>query len=354
MPAIKLLNIFALSTLAILLCTFAPSQTLAATIQPNHLAKRFADHHAIAHKKRGTKRCKPRSSSIPLSSTPAPKPTSTPPKENIVQGTSSLKKDPSPSSSSSPATPTKTPTGHGKLGVAWAMGNDKRFNLITQYGNVVIAHMWSADVADVVKNSGIPFSIMLWSDDQSKVNAFVGKAKPGYAKYAYGFNEVNEPSQANMGVDQAVSAWYKYLKPLAGQGYTLGGPVTTSAPNGFDWMTEFFQKCGGDCGVSEVPVHYYDTTSKGFQTYINKWAGFNLPMRVTEYACQNFNGGAQPSVDQIRAFYTESMAFLEADSRVLSHAPFGYMDDMNNVNPNDKLFNGDQLSSLGTLLARGY
>lgn len=191
MPAIKLLNLFALSTFAILLCTLAPSQTLALAVQPNHLARQLPNHHGIAKKKRGTKRCKPRSSSLPLSSTPAPKPTSIPPKDNVVKSTSSPKNDPSLSSTSSSQTPatTSTPTGSGKLGIAWALGNDKRFNDITKYGRVKIVHFWDSTVSDLVRNSGIPASIMLWDDAQDKIDNFVKNAKPGYAKYAYGFNE---------------------------------------------------------------------------------------------------------------------------------------------------------------------
>jgi len=189
MPAIKLLNLFALSTFAILLCTLAPSQTLALAVQPNHLARQLPNHHGIAKKKRGTKRCKSRSSSLPLSSTPAPKPTSTPPKDNTIESTSSPKNNPSLSSTSSPPNPTKTPTGSGKLGIAWALGDDKRLDDITKYGRAVIIHLWDSTVSDLVKNSGIPVSIMLWNNAQDKIDRFVKNAKPGYAKYAYGFNE---------------------------------------------------------------------------------------------------------------------------------------------------------------------
>lgn len=52
-------------------------------------------------------------------------------------------------------------------------------------------------------------------------------------------------------------------------------------------MTKFFGMCGDDdCGVVEVPVHYYDVKFEDFKAYLNKWAGFGKPMRVTEFACQ--------------------------------------------------------------------
>ena len=192
MPAIKLLNIFALSTFAILLCSLAPSQSLAASIQPNHLARQLPNHHGIA-KKRGTKRCKSRSSSVPLSSTPAPKPTSTPPNVDTVKSTNPPKNSPSPSSTSpaSVATksPTSTPSGSGKLAIAWAMGNDKRIALLSASPRVKMFHLWDAQVPSAVKDTGIPYSIMLWSNAQDRVNSFQQVAKKGYASYVFGFNE---------------------------------------------------------------------------------------------------------------------------------------------------------------------
>lgn len=90
-----------------------------------------------------------------------------------------------------------------------------------------------------------------------------------------------------MNVPDAVSAWFQYLRPLKDQGYVLGSPSTTSAPNGFEWMTQFFQQCGSDCGIDEVLLHWYDMKFEDFQTYVEKWVdGFKKPVRITEFACQ--------------------------------------------------------------------
>jgi len=185
MPAIKLLNIFALSTFAILLCSLAPSHTLAVSVQSNHLARQLANHHGVAKKKRATTRCKPRSSSL----SPVPESTSTPPKD-----TNTPKPDPSPSSTSSPASietkpPTNTPTGPGKLAIAWAMGNDKRIALLAASKRVKMFHLWTAQIPDAVKATGIPVSIMLWGTSQDKIDNFIKFATPGYASHAFGFNE---------------------------------------------------------------------------------------------------------------------------------------------------------------------
>jgi len=355
----KLLNIFALSTLALLLCSFAPSSSLAVSIHANHLARHVPNHHGLARKKkRGTGRCKPRSS------TSTPQPTSSPanynnndPNPYTPPPSSSLSTSSSTSSSPNTVqtnTPTNSPSGPGKLGIAWAMGNDGRISIIAASKRVKIFHLWAAEIPDAVKATGIPVSIMLWGTSQDRIDSFVQFAKPGYASHAFGFNEVNEPGQANLDTDTAVSAWYTYIRGLANQGYTLGSPVTSSNPNGFPWMTEFFQKCGDDCHVDEVMVHWYDVKFVDFQAYIDKWAGFGKPLRVTEFACQNFNGGDQPSMDDVWAFTEQAINYLEGDGRILSYAPFGFMDDMYNVANTNKLFSDDGgISNLGWAYLNG-
>jgi len=185
MPAINLLNILALSTLATLLCTFAPSQTLALSIQPDHLARQLPNHHGIAKKKRGSKRCKPR----PSSSTPQPTNTPNtpnPPKGDVVKPSSSSTQPPK---SVETKTPTTATNGKKWLGLAWALGNDPRLSLVTASKNLGMIHLWSAEVPSSVKASGIPTSIMLWGSGQDKIDQFVKHAQDGYARLIFGFNE---------------------------------------------------------------------------------------------------------------------------------------------------------------------
>ncbi|KAF9649636.1 hypothetical protein BDM02DRAFT_3094347 [Thelephora ganbajun] len=217
-------------------------------------------------------------------------------------------------------------------------------------------HLWDSEIPQAVKDTGIPVSIMLWSTDQYKIDRFLQFAQPGYASHAAGYNEVNQVGQGQTSPDRAVQVWYQCLRPLVEKGYTLMGPVTTSAPDGYDWMVQFFNQCGGDCHVDEVPIHWYDVRFEDFQVYINKWAGFGKPLRVTEFACQNFNGGNQPSMDQIWQFTGQAINYLESDNRILSYAPFGFMDDMYNVTPDDRLFAFQSygLSDLGWNYVKGH
>jgi len=236
------------------------------------------------------------------------------------------------------------------------MDNDPRIEILLKAPRVKMFHLWTPDIPSILQQSGFPTSIMLWGNAQNLIDDFVQKAQPGYATHANGFNEVNEPTQANMAVSDAVSAWQQYLQPLSSQGYVLGSPCTTSAPDGMDWMTQFFSQCSG-CTVDEVLIHWYDVHFSDFQTYVENWYNaFKKPVRVTEFACQNFNGGDQPSSDDIWSFTTQAIEWLESYDPCLTYAPFGFMDSLYNVNPADGLFiPGDQttLSSLGWLYVNG-
>ena len=58
-------------------------------------------------------------------------------------------------------------------------------------------------------------------------------------------------------------------------------------------------------------------------------------------------------MDDIWAFTTQAINWLESYDNVHSYAPFGFMDDLYNVNPNDGLFSGNTLSALGWKYVQG-
>ena len=307
MSTTKLANIFALSTLAILLCSFAPSQTLAVAVQANHLARQVPNHHGIARKKRSKRdgQCKPRSStSSPAdqpTSTPADQPTSTP------QSSPSPNNSPSPSSTQPPntvATNTPSTSSGTKFCVAWAMYDDSRLKDIIAPGNVFQILLWDSNPSDLVKSSGIPVSIMLWDDASDKVAAFQQAIANGGIADIRGFNEyvasiyflshelirfyrVNEPTQANMDVGRAIQAWRQYVEPHHGQGFTITSPCTTSAPDGYTWMQQFYSECQDCFGVMDYQgAHWYDIHEADLEAYIEKWSQFGLPIALSEFACQ--------------------------------------------------------------------
>lgn len=71
-----------------------------------------------------------------------------------------------------------------------------------------------------------------------------------------GFNEPERPDQANMKVDEAISAW----PLLLATGLRLGAPAPSDG--GLGWLYEFMDKAkAANLRVDFVPVHYYRAVS---------------------------------------------------------------------------------------------
>jgi hypothetical protein len=97
-------------------------------------------------------------------------------------------------------------------------------------------------------------------------------------------------------------------------------------------------KSCNDCQFDYVAVHWYDVTFEAFQTYLELWHNtFNLPIMVTEFADQNFNGGAQATSDEVWAFWSQAIKYMEAQPWIISYFGFGVMHDMQGVNTLNQL-----------------
>jgi len=230
------------------------------------------------------------------------------------------------------------------------MGPDKRLSLLKPAGGKQrFLYTWAPTFPSLAKELGFTPVPQLWGDRQ--VDSFVKNVVKGYATHVMGMNEPNQSGQSDMSPEHGAYLWKTYIQPLKSQGYTLVSPATTSAPNGLTWVQNMLKACDGGCTFDIVAIHWYDTTFEKFQTYVELWHNtFQKPIWVTEFACQNFNGGAQPSNDQIWSFYSQATAWLESTSYVESYMPFGFMDDMSNVNPADSLFSSNGLSDLGWMV----
>jgi len=344
----KLINLFALSSLAILVCSLGatPASALSTGLQMAHHVKR--DHGAIAAKKRkrqsNSTRCRARTTTTSSSPTAAatiaaadaPPPTSA--KASSSKAAAAPAATPDSSSSSSSSNSFSNP-GSGKVGLGWPNGDSDLGNFIT--GATKFVYTWSESCPDNAKQFGLQCMPMLWNGDQDKIDAFNSATSvKGYASIAIGFNEVNEAGQANMQPQDAVNVWLANIEPLKDQGYTLLSPSTSSNPDGLPWMQSFFSICNGRCTVHGMTLHYYDITAQGFIDYINLWhTTFNLPVWITEFACENFNGGAQCDQDQVNDFYSTSIDFMESSDFVIAYFPFGFMTQMQGVNTLDQLMN---------------
>lgn len=346
MAVTKLLNLLAISCLAII-ASLGPAPVSALSVDTTHHARHNLHHAVAAKKKRATssKRCKARSTA-PASTHAAEATTKAPapaPKPTTSKAAAPAPK-PSPQSSGGGSS---NSGGGGKVGIAWPLGNDPSIKNF-KTGKVDKYYTWSPWCVDFANQVGMNCCPMLWGDKQ--IGDFTKLVKPGYAHCALGPNEPNQSGQSNMSPQHGADLWQKYLNPLKDQGYYLVSPACTNAPSGKEWIKGFLDSCDG-CHVDAIALHWYGTDPQNFIDYVTDMHNtFNKPIWVTEFACQNFAGGAQCSWDQVFSFMRKVTGFMDSASFVQEYFAFGAMHDMFNVNPANQLLAGNGLpTDLGRL-----
>jgi hypothetical protein len=177
----------------------------------------------------------------------------------------------------------------------------------------------------------------------------VNLVKPGYANIALGFNEPDLAGQSNIDPGYGATLWKQYLEPLKNDGYTLGSPAVTSGASGKVWLQNFLNDCSG-CTIDFITIHWYGIVASEFISYVEDFhTTFNKPIWVTEYACQNFAGGAQADEAQVQTFYSTVQAWMDSTDYVEKYFAFGIMHDMQGVNTLDQL-----MAASGLPTALGY
>ncbi|KAG5648664.1 hypothetical protein DXG03_000010 [Asterophora parasitica] len=361
MAVTKLLNLLAVSSLAILACSYGATPVSALTVDTHQIRRSPLNGHgaiAAAKKKRAStgKRCRPRpttSANVPPQSPPVAKPTTTavattsppppPPPQPAPTSTKAPPPAPSPPAPSAPSNngPTNgggnngSNGGPGKVGIAWPINDDKALaNFKTS--KVSPIYTWSPWIPTKAKELGFEPVPMLWGEKQAA--EFKRLVVKGYANTVLGFNEPNQQGQSDMSPQRGAQLWKEYIQPLKAQGYSLISPACTNAPSGKQWLKDFFKACDG-CTFDGVALHFYGTDPQVFIDYITDFHNtFNLPIWPTEFACQNFSGsGAQCSRDQVFGFMSKVKNFMDNTSWVAHYFAFGAMYDMNDVNPLNQL-----------------
>ncbi|KAI0939468.1 hypothetical protein AcW1_004498 [Taiwanofungus camphoratus] len=350
MAANKLINLIAISSLAILACTFAPAQVNALSTGYHHVNHHVA-HEGIAkrskRKRQQSQRCKQRpssSSAAPTSTswTPPPSPTTT-----WVPTTSAAPPAPAPppppSSSWSPI-PSPSPSssggsGSGKVGIAWNNGDESWLaNFKTPATRFV--YTWSEYKPSNADSLGFEFWPMLWGP--SHVDSFNQLVVAGYGTTILGFNEPEISGQSNIDPQTAASLWQQNIQPKKQLGYNLISPAVTSDAAGIPWLQQFFQACQG-CTFDGVAMHWYGTDPNAFMSYVENFhTTFNLPVHITEFADQNFSGsGGQADMDDIWNFYGTINPWLDSQPYVASYFQFGALTNLDGVNSLNGLMNQD-------------
>ncbi|KAF9469066.1 glycosyl hydrolase catalytic core-domain-containing protein [Collybia nuda] len=332
MAPTKLLNLIAYSSLAILACSFGATPVNAVSVDTSHFVRHAGrGHAAVAKKKRGAsgKRCKPRPTSS-LGQVTSANPTPSPPVSTKVtpppQPTTVSTKAPAPSPPPSNPPPSSG-GGNGKVGIAWALGEDPALKNF-KTNKVSPIYTWSPWIPQKAKSLGFDPIPMLWSEKQ--LADFKRLVVKGYASTVLGFNEPNQKGQADMTPQHAADVWRQNINPLKDQGYRLISPAVTSAPSGKQWMKDFFTACNG-CHFDGLALHWYGNSPQEFIKYITDFHNtFGLPIWVTEFACQCTR-------DEVFTFMKTVKDFMNNTSWVAHYFAFGVMHDMVGVNPANQL-----------------
>ncbi|KAG6832965.1 hypothetical protein H0H92_004849 [Tricholoma furcatifolium] len=351
MAVAKLLNLFALSSIAILAFSYGATPVNALSIDSHNLAARSSSHAVLAKKKRSTnsKRCKARPApSSSSSSSSVAKPTSTsskPAATSSTKKTSTAAAAATQAASSSSSGSSSTPGGPGKVGIGWPQ-DDNTALAYFKTDKVSPIYTWSPYYPDVAKQMGFTPCAMLWG--QKQVTDFANLAVEGYATCAMGFNEPNQQGQSNMDYQTGANLWKEYIQPLKEKGYALISPAPTNDASGTTWLENFFGACTG-CTFDALAIHYYGTDPQDMISYLEGLhSQFGLPIWVTEYACENFSGGAQCTMDEVWTFMETTQAWMDATDYIQHYFFFGAMYDMGNVNPDNQLLGSNgQPTDLG-------
>ncbi|KAF7331940.1 Glyco-hydro-cc domain-containing protein [Mycena kentingensis (nom. inval.)] len=323
------LNLISIGLLAVL-STSLPTTT-AVSLHSGHVVR---SHHGISgvHKRAtNAKRCKPRASSTLSSSKAASTKAAATTTEKVAAQTTKAPSKPSKSVSFNNVNL------RGKACLAWPNSD---YNKLSPWkgSSVGLIYGWSPDKIPGADELGMTFAPMLWGWKQAE--EFKAKVVEGYATVALGCNEPNEEGQSNMDAWSGIALWRQYMIPLLDKGYTLVSPAMSSRPNGKEWMETFMTNCGDDCGVSAIAIHYYGTDIEEFKTYVEYWYNkYNLPVLITEYADQDFNGGPQASLDEIWAFMVAATSWINSKDWIKAHCWFGAMVGMSNVNVLNTMMN---------------
>jgi hypothetical protein len=190
---------------------------------------------------------------------------------------------------------------------------------------------------------------MLWGkkdlgeDCQAQKRCWWEIKKGGHYKTVMGFNEPNQAGQSDISVSEAVSLWKRWIEPLATGKNAMRtvSPATTSAPSGLKWMKEFVKECHG-CHIHVIALHWYDVNAESFIKYVKSFhAAFpNKPLWITEFACQNMNGGPQCSQEKAHQFMKTVTAFMDSAPYVERYFAFGLSNNhMAGVNKVNQLMN---------------
>ncbi|RPD61757.1 glycoside hydrolase [Lentinus tigrinus ALCF2SS1-7] len=212
-----------------------------------------------------------------------------------------------------------------KAGLPWILISHLDINQFLTTGSKVDWY-YTYSTTPVSTSSPVEFVPMLPGQQQvadwdSSINSTIQNLG---VTHVLGFNEPNEQGGANLDPVTAAVLWKQHIQPLKAQGVLLGSPAPSDRPNGLQWLKDFMQFCNG-CTVDFIAMHEYTTSTSSFtasvEQYHNAFPG--KPIWVTEWACEDFNGGTAVTEAEASSFMKTTQAFLDSASYVERYAWFG-------------------------------
>jgi len=270
-----------------------------------------------------------------------------PPSTSLPASTSNTPAAPVPTTSQAPSPPSTPSGGSGKVGLAWAYGDDPHLkNFITNK----VSALYSWNPTKPQNTLGLQYAPMLWGNNQ--IGSFESLVVAGYANIAMGFNEPDIPSQSNIDPETAAQIWMAHGQPLRAQGYkTITPAMAFSKP----WMSSFLKACV-DCDFDHMAAHIYATDSQKVIDYLTDLHNtFGMSIWVTEFACHSFIGDQPCDANSVFTFMNNLIKWMDATPWIDKYFYYGLMTAQEiNINPVNALMNTDGTpTSLGHMYIGG-
>ncbi|KAI0771923.1 glycosyl hydrolase catalytic core-domain-containing protein [Trametes elegans] len=235
-----------------------------------------------------------------------------------------------------------------KAGLAWANGDYNDIGQFLTTGKVQWYYTWSPSPV----RTDIEFVPMLWGGQQTADwdNNINRTIQERHITHALGFNEPEIAGQANITPADAAALWKAHIEPLKGLGVRLGAPASSGAPQGKQWLLQWFDACQGGCTVDFMSLHWYNVNSTAFVEYLQDYHDtFQKPVWVTEWACQNFSDeNGQCSLQDIVNLMNATQTFMDSTHWVERYAWFGAMENLQGVNQENALMSAEgYITTLG-------
>ncbi|CAI6335225.1 unnamed protein product [Periconia digitata] len=188
----------------------------------------------------------------------------------------------------------------------------------------------------------LEFVPMLWGASDSSqgtpfLDAVTAQLESGAnITHVLGFNEPDGPyiyGGSNISPITAALVWQREIEPLKKLGVKLGAPAVTGSPNGFEWLADWLEACGGGCNPDFIPVHWYGNF-EGLASHVGQvTATFpGLKVWVTEWGC------VDQGLAETQDMYADSVAMLDRWEAVERYSYFGaFRSDVSNIGPNSAM-----------------